>query len=330
MRENRILANNTRPAPRRQPGKLRIVSNHGAENDTLERLMRDLGIFENAGLDVEFIKVHGPSKNVDSLVSGEAELCAVSALNPLPDIERGAPVKIVGSAMKRPALALFARDPSIQSVRDLKGRSVGVGPRAYVLHMTVLALLRQNGIEAADVRFVEIGGNAGVFQAVASGDVDAGPSSVAAFALAASAGVHALEGGLAWDALPDFTYQTMYASDQAILQERETLVQAMASYSRLFDYLQSADSREAYLKARATATRAGDLSQAQAVWAFVQRHKPYGHSVAIDDSRLAYMQDLAAWQGSIRAPMPNAMIADMSLAADASSPFLSAGYRICH
>ena len=220
--------------------------------------------------------------------------------------------------MKKPALAMFSKAPHIRAVRDLAGRTIGIGPKGYLLHATTIALLRKHGLSEKDVTFVEIGSNAQVFQAVSKGEVDAGPSSVASFYDQVELGVHSLSDGHMWSELPDYTNQIMYASDRAIADGRETIVRTLAAFARLFRFLQTPGSMDSYSKARALAVPGNDTCESEAVCRFMLEHKPYGSDILITDERLTYMQELLASLGEIASPMPAERIADMSMARDAT------------
>jgi NitT/TauT family transport system substrate-binding protein len=308
------------PAPAvfgQQRVKVKIISNNGAENDTLEQLLKMLGYLEQGGLDAEYVKVQGPDKNYDGLMKGDADLCPVSGFNPLPGIAGGAPVKIIGSAMKAIAMSVFSANPEIRTVADLSGRTIGIGPRNNLLHVTMIALLRQKGIDEGEVKFVEIGSNAQVFQAAASGKVDAGPSTVASYYDQEKLGVHSLAGADMWAEIPNYTYQMMYASDRAISDNREGVVRTMAAYAKLFRYLQSPGSWDNYLKARLAALPKNDEREARAVWRYGQEQKPYGTDLAIAPEQLDYFQKLYASLGIIKSVQPLERIADMLMAAQA-------------
>jgi ABC-type nitrate/sulfonate/bicarbonate transport system substrate-binding protein len=299
------------------PHRIRLISNHGVENDTLERLITDLGLLEKNAIAAEFIKVTGPLRNLEALERNEADLCVLSGLNPLGQIAAGSPMRIIGSAMKPAALSMFAKSPDIRHVSDLKGRRIGVGPRHYLLHMSTIALLRRHGIDESDVRFVEVGSNAQVLRAIVAGEVDAGPSSVATYDHPLRVGVHRLAGGNMWSELPDYTNQIIYTSQRAISDQRVAIVQTLASFAALFGFLQSPHSWEAFVAARSTSAREGDRLEAASVWRFLQEQKPYGETLEISPARLRYMQDLHASLGVIEAPLPVERVADMSMARDA-------------
>ena len=77
--------------------ELRIVSNPGLENATLNALMNELGYFRSFGVNARIIQVPGPTGPFDAIARGEADVCMVSGYNlVLARIEQGAPVKIIG------------------------------------------------------------------------------------------------------------------------------------------------------------------------------------------------------------------------------------------
>jgi ABC-type nitrate/sulfonate/bicarbonate transport system substrate-binding protein len=279
--------------------------------------MRDQGFLEQTGLDAELVKVTGPAKNLEGILNNEADLCTISATNPMPNIAEGSPAKIIGSAMKLTALSAFSANPDIKTMSDLVGRTVGIGPRNFLLHITMVALLRKRGIDDSKVKFVEIGSNAQVFQAVAAGKIDAGPSSVVSFYYQDKLGVHSLTDANMWTELPEYTYQFMYASDRAIKDNREAVVRTLAAYAKLFRFMQSPNSWDAYSKARTTALPKNDAEESQAVWKFMQEQKPYGSDLAIPDGRMSYMQDLLASVDAIKTKVAIEKLADMSMAHDA-------------
>lgn len=72
------------------------------------------------------------------------------------------------------------------------------------------------------------------------------------------------------------TFQTAYASDAAIANKREGLVEVMAAYGALYDYLMTPEARDAFFAARKSAQKKKfDEASAQAVWDFNQTKRPY-------------------------------------------------------
>jgi putative hydroxymethylpyrimidine transport system substrate-binding protein len=118
----------------------------------------DKGLFAHAGLNVS---IHAPSSATDPLklvgvgrsdlgVSYEPELFLAAA--------KKLPVVAVAAVVPQPLNSLVAIEPAIHSVRDLKGRTVGITgvPSDYATLDTMLA---SAGVSRKDVKVVSVGYN---------------------------------------------------------------------------------------------------------------------------------------------------------------------------
>lgn len=119
---------------------------------------RDTGLFEAAGLDVS---INPPSNATDPLklvgvgrtdlgVSYEPEVFLAAA--------KKLPVVAVAAVVPQPLNSLMAIEPGIATVRDLKGRTVGITgvPADYATLDTMLA---SAGLSRSDVKVVVVGYN---------------------------------------------------------------------------------------------------------------------------------------------------------------------------
>jgi putative hydroxymethylpyrimidine transport system substrate-binding protein len=119
---------------------------------------RDAGMFSKAGLDVA---IHAPSDptaplklvavgNTDLAVSYEPELFLAVA--------KKLPLKAVAAVVPRPLNSLIAIESQVHSVRDLRGRSVGITgvPSDYA---TLDTALQSAGLTRNDVKVVNVGYN---------------------------------------------------------------------------------------------------------------------------------------------------------------------------
>jgi NitT/TauT family transport system substrate-binding protein len=293
--------------------RLRIVSNPGLENATLNALMDQLGYFKRFGVDPLIVQAPGPAGPFNAIVEGTADICLVSGYNMvLSRIEQGARVKIVGSGMKKIALTVFAKSDGIKTLADLKGRTVAVGPAMGLLHALMLQLMKEKGVDASQVNFVDKGGNDQCYEAVVKGETDACCSSVSH--LNDKDGLAVIGEGNMWEALPKCIFQTAYASDSAIEGKHEEIVAVMAAYGALYDYLMSPASRDAFLEARKRAQKKFDEASAQAVWNFNQIQRPYSNDLSLSDDDIAYLQDMFIGLGSLKQKQSIAAVADMSAA----------------
>lgn len=295
---------------RNQRYAVKVASNQGADNASLQQLMTDRGYARQFALDMQLVESNSISAPMEAMLAGDADICMISAfVGFLPAIEQGKELRLVSAAMLLPALAVYAKDASIQHVADLVGKNVGIGPKNGLLHTLMLALLRKKGIDASTINFVPAGSNAQVFEAVASGKVDAGLSGTAGMSSPGAARV--LEDGMLWHELPEYTYQPAYASVRAIREKPEALARCLAAYTQLFRYLSGPNSKAAYLDARRRAAGEAAVPEGEAIWNFIQRYQPYALSAGVTPQRVAYLQELNVAFGLQKKVLPFEQVADM-------------------
>jgi NitT/TauT family transport system substrate-binding protein len=293
--------------------QIRIASNPGLENATLNALMDQLGYFKRFGADALIVEIAGTSGPFDAIANGAADICLVSGYNMvLPRIEQGAKVKIVGTAMKKTALTIFAKPDGIKTLADLKGKTVAVGPSLGLLHALMLQLMEEKGFDASQVNFVNKGGNDQCYNAVVKGEAEACCTSISH--LNDKDGLVVINEGNMWEALPKYTFQTAYASDSALRDKHEGIVAVMAAYGALFDYLMSPASHDAFFEARKRAQKKFDEGSAQAIWDFYQVQHPYSKDLSLSDDDIGYLQDMFIGLGSLKQKQPIEAVANMSAA----------------
>jgi NitT/TauT family transport system substrate-binding protein len=293
--------------------QIKIASNPGLENATLNALMDQLGYFKQFGADALIAEFPGTSGPFDAIASGEADICLVSGYNMvLPRIEQGAKVKIVGAAMKKTALTIFAQPGGIKTLADLKGKTVAVGPTKGLLHALMLQLLKEKGVDAGEVNFVNKGGNDQCYTAVVKSEADACLTSISH--LNDKDGLAVVSEGNMWEALPKYTFQTAYASDAALKDKHQEIVAVLAAYGKLFDYLMSPASHDAFLEARKRAQKKFDEASAEAIWSFNQVQRPYSKDLSLSDDDVGYLQDMFIGLGSLKQKQAIGAVADMSAA----------------
>lgn len=284
-----------------------------------DQLFKARGYFTQFGVNPSVINVADGSKILAALISGNADMCPGSGFSGIfPAVQRGAKIKILAGAAVSSPLVLFSKRPDVKSVKDLVGRTVGVGAPGALLHQLTVALLDKKGIDYHKVTFVNIGSSAAAFKAVAAGTVDAGPGDVEYVTLAKQYGVHPLSDGAFVKELPLYTGQAMYATDEAIAAKRQAIVRVLAAYARLFRFMSSADSKEAMLEAsKATLGSKVRPDAVEAQWEFFQHPGSLATDLVLSDERINYVQQLNVKLGVQKKVLPISEVADMSLARDA-------------
>ena len=154
--------------------------------------------------------------------------------------------------------AVYSAKPEIKTLKDLEGRKVGSGPKGALTHQIIFAAMQKAGADPTKVDFVNLGNSNTIFKAVAKGEIDAGTGEAEVYDNQAKYGVHALEHGVLWDELPDYTNQGTYASLDAIKTKREQLVRTLDAHAKAFRFLHTPQSRAPY--AAATVRLTGDAS----------------------------------------------------------------------
>lgn len=219
--------------------------------------------------------------------------------------------------MNKTALTVFAKPDGIETLADLQGKSVAVGPMLGLLHALMLQLLKERGVDASQVTFVDKGSNDQCYQAVVKGEADACCTSISH--LNDKDGLVAISEGNMWEALPRYTFQTAYASDAALRDKHEEIIPVMAAYGALYDYLMTPEARDAFFEARKGAQKKYDEASAQAIWDFNQAQRPYAKDLSLTDDDIGYLQDMFIGLGGLTQKQPIAAVADMSVARAAAS-----------
>jgi ABC-type nitrate/sulfonate/bicarbonate transport system substrate-binding protein len=127
--------------------------------------------FEQAGYDVELINIP-PTIAVTALISGDIQY-VIFAGTTLNAAVRGLPVKLVMVYNDRPLFSLMSR-PEIRSIKDLKGKVLGVATLTSGESFLSRRLLKEAGVDVdKEITLRVIGNTPDRLQALRAGSVDA-------------------------------------------------------------------------------------------------------------------------------------------------------------
>jgi len=147
-------------------------------------------LFEQAGFDVEMINIP-PTIAVTALVSGDIQY-VIFAGTTLNAAVRGLPVKLVMVYNDRPLFSLMSR-PEIRSIKELKGKVLGVATLTSGESFLSRRLLKDAGIDAdKEMTLRVIGNTPDRLQALRAGAVDATTLTLPADILAERLGLRRL------------------------------------------------------------------------------------------------------------------------------------------
>ncbi len=151
--------------------------------------------FGGDGIKVVFPEIMEGPKMTEALAAGSLDFCnALGGTSAILAAANGVDLKIIGIYSRAPkAFTIVAADPKIQSVADLKGKTVA-GPKGTILHQLLLAALAREGLKEDQVAFVNLGIAQGV-SAILSGSAGAALVAGPAVPKAVENGAHVLTTG---------------------------------------------------------------------------------------------------------------------------------------
>jgi ABC-type nitrate/sulfonate/bicarbonate transport system substrate-binding protein len=220
---------------------------------------------------IEFVSLRGSPQQLTALASGELHLAGQSAAAFAAGIQNGgldlvALADMVQDGPDFSSIYAVLESSGIASVKDLKGKLVGINARGGTQDMTVRGMLKRNGLEPdKDVRIVEIGFNAEA--ALRDGKVALASFSAGPWASATK------KGGVKLlfrerDVGGDKQFIFYAARRDYVAKNRAVLVDVFTDYLHGLAWLHDPKNRPEMLKLVAAATKRPEASFAD--WAFLK------------------------------------------------------------
>jgi NitT/TauT family transport system substrate-binding protein len=183
----------------------------------LPYVAQDAGDFAAEKLDVKIDALSGSAvQEVPTVLSGKMNIGVSGLADIMPAIARGAPLVIlpgfgttIEPDLRTATNVIVAKDPSIRSLKDLKGKTVALNALGSAHQLYITLEMRRAGLDPNSVKFVQIP-LPNIPAAIDKGQVDAGQALDPVLTLAHSLGQHdvlAIGGGVA-GGLPSAVYWT--------------------------------------------------------------------------------------------------------------------------
>lgn len=136
----------------------------------------------------------GP-KMTEAMAAGSLDFSnALGATSAILAASNGVDLKIIGIYSRAPkSFTIIAKDPSIKTAADLKGKKI-VGPKGTILHQLLLAATEKEGLKAADFNYINMEIPAGL-SAMLAGSADAALVAGSAVNQALKSGAHIVTTG---------------------------------------------------------------------------------------------------------------------------------------
>ncbi len=139
-------------------------------------IAKALGYFEAEGLDVTLIYTKGGSEAGQALVSGSVDYSGNAIDHAIAAQQQGKSLLMIADFMHTPALTLLVRPADkdkFTSVKDLKGRTVGISTVGAATHVIGMWVAHKAGLARDDVKFFGIGTGPTFVAGLQGGQVDA-------------------------------------------------------------------------------------------------------------------------------------------------------------
>jgi ABC-type nitrate/sulfonate/bicarbonate transport system substrate-binding protein len=196
-------------------------------------IAKERGFFIKQGIDAELIYTSG-ALSMQALIGGSVELVLGSIFDPLSAIAGGGDVVVIGSFNNSPPYVMAVR-PDIRSVKDLRGRKVGVRSLTGPATATTQFILEENGLDAKkDVQILRVGGTAVRVAALKDGQIDAALIDEAVAHQAKQSGLNILH----LEGVPQI-HTGVYARRSALQPKEAALVSALRALREAAVYMKS-------------------------------------------------------------------------------------------
>ena len=136
------------------------------------RVAQEKGLYKKHGLNVQHVRIPGANVAISALVTGNLDYGTHYQVTMLWGA-RGLGTKAIFSSASRQMFSLVVQ-PEIQSIKDLKGKLIGIPSIGSLGHKITVRVLRKLGIDPdKEVRMVAVGGYASRVQQLRGKQVDA-------------------------------------------------------------------------------------------------------------------------------------------------------------
>jgi ABC-type nitrate/sulfonate/bicarbonate transport system substrate-binding protein len=140
-------------------------------------IAKNQGSFQKAGVEVEWFEFQAPPQAIEALAAGSVDMANTAVPNFVTAFDKGVDMRMVLhlSGWSEPTSTYFVRtDSDINSVKDLKGKKIGVNNYGGNFDLYLRHILDENGLDSKnDVQILEVP-IAAVYQALDARQIDVG------------------------------------------------------------------------------------------------------------------------------------------------------------
>ena len=144
-------------------------------SQSMLHMAKDSGILAKYGFTAEVVLIPGTPRTIQALIAGDLDYVAAGAPASLRARAQGADVVVLSALTNFSSQRVFVKtDSKLSSVKDLKGKIIGVTQFGSGGDTFLRAALRKVGLKESEVTILQMGGTPGVAQGLESGRIEVG------------------------------------------------------------------------------------------------------------------------------------------------------------
>ena len=213
-------------------------------------LAQELGYYKDAGLNVTLLDFPGGAKALEALMGGSADVVCGFYDHTIQMAAQGKDLRAFVAMLRYPGLVLVS--PSMATIENLKGKTVGVSAPGSSTHMFLNYLLVKHGMKPDDVSNASIGMSATAVGAVTHNKVDAAVMTDPALAMVRKQmpGLHLLadtrnaDGVRSVFGVENYLSAVLYSKSEWVEKNRDTAKQLAGAMTKTLSWMRSHTAEE--------------------------------------------------------------------------------------
>jgi len=261
------------------------------------------GFFKEQGLEVEVIRMAAPI-SITALANGDIDYTMIFA-SVIRGAMRGMPIKVTASFLDGSTHALIAR-PEFKSVKDLRGKTLGVSTVGATSDLTARMMIRHFGVDPdKEMKIVALGSDRARFAALKEGIVDVAVISPPADAEGKKIGMNVL--ARAYE-LFNFPFVGLGANVKKLKERPDEVKRMLKALTRANRYIR--ENREGAIQTLAEWSKS---TKEAAAASYDGTYKVFNLDGSIPEDGLRLMVDQAKKDMKIAREVPLSEVADLTL-----------------
>jgi ABC-type nitrate/sulfonate/bicarbonate transport system substrate-binding protein len=220
----------------------KLILAHVAINPSqgMLHLAKDSGILAKYGFTAEVLLIPGTPRTIQALIAGDLDYAAAGAPASLRARAQGADVVVLSTLVSFSSQRIMLRpDSTLMSVKELKGKVIGVTQYGSGGDTFLRAALRKTGIKESEVTILQMGGTPGVAQGLESGRIEVGVLGDSGMLLVFRGRAKMMKGASAREMGFRGTDAPLTTTERRVKADRGAVVRFMQAYLETIHYFQT-------------------------------------------------------------------------------------------